>query len=128
MKNLSELEFEAKLKKIQEKNLCIERRQILRKEQSKYWPKIKKPSTSKIALVVASLLCIEIVIYCQYIILITGDTSALTTMLGVVTAGASVLIGYFVKSKSENTRDGITFEMAMAQLQNNAAANNEAVG
>lgn len=128
MKYMSDVEFEEKLKKVQERNLSIERKKAIRAEQTKYWPKFKKPSTSKIALVVASLLCIEIVLYCQHIILITGDTSALTTMLGVVSAGASVLIGYFIKSKAENSRNGITFEMAMSQLKNDGTANNNAVG
>ena len=64
-------------------------------------------------------------------ILMTGDTNALYAMVGTIATLASVVLGYFVKSTKENTRNGITFETAMAAQQAiapPATESNEAVG
>ncbi len=109
-------QYDSELAKIQKRNESIERRRKLREERMKYWPKFIKPSTSKIVLIVAALLCVEILFFCEWMIIETGDTSALYAMVGVVASLASVVIGYFVKSTRENTAGGITFEAAMAGL------------
>ena len=95
----------------------------------KYWPKFVLPSTSKIVLIVAAILCVEILFFCQWMIVKTGDTNALYAMVGVITALSSIVIGYFVKSTKQNTTGGITYETAMAQLQRpKDPASTEAVG
>lgn len=113
---MTKSEFDSELAKIQKRNETIERRRMLRRERHKHLPKFIKPTTSKIVLIVASLLCIQILFFCEWMIVETGDTNALYAMVGVVASLASVVIGYFVKSTRENTRDGITFETAMAGL------------
>ena len=123
---LSKQEFEKKMVLAQRKNASKLRKQLLRKEKMKYWPKIKLPSTSKLVLLVAALLCLEIVIFCQYVMLKTWDTSSLYAMIGVVTALASVVLGYFVKSKAENSAGGIVYESAMKEQSRKD--NEEAVG
>ena len=81
----------------------------------KYWPKFVLPSTSKIVLIVSGLLCVEILFFCQYMILVTGDTNALYAMVGTIATLTSVVIGYFVKSTKENTSGGLVYESVMAE-------------
>lgn len=128
---MTKSQFDAKLAKAKKRNEGIEYRRRLREERMKYWPKFVLPSTSKIVLIVAAVLCVEILFFCQYMILMTGDTNALYAMVGTIATLASVVLGYFVKSTKENTRNGITFETAMAAQQAIAPPvtdSNEAVG
>ena len=113
---MSKSQFDVKMAKVQRRNAGIEYRRRLREERMKYWPKFVLPSTSKIVLIVAAILCVEILFFCQWMIVRTGDTNALYAMVGVITALASIVIGYFVKSTKQNTVGGITYETAMAQL------------
>lgn len=123
-------QYDSKLAKLQKRNENIERRRRLREERMKYWPKFVLPSTSKIVLIVSAILCLEILAFCQYMILTTGDTNALYAMVGALFTFMGIVLGYFVKSTKQNTTGGITFETAMAQIQplptNNATE--EAVG
>lgn len=114
---MTKSKFDSKLAKAKRRNETIEYRRRLREERMKYWPKFILPSTSKIVLIIAAILCVEILFFCQWMIVKTGDTNALYAMVGVITALASIVIGYFVKSTRQNTVGGITYETAMAQLQ-----------
>ena len=126
---MTKSQFDVKLAKAKRRNENIEYRRRLREERMKYWPKFVLPSTSKIVLIVAAILCVEILFFCQWMIVKTGDTNALYAMVGVITALASIVIGYFVKSTKQNTVGGITFETAMAQLgKPPATESTEAVG
>lgn len=127
---MTENQYDSKLAKIQKRNKGIERRRKLREERMKYFPKFVLPSTSKIVLIVAAILCLEILAFCQYMIVKTGDTNALYAMVGALFTFMPVVIGYFVKSTKENTRNGITFETAMAQVhtQTSSDVNEEPVG
>lgn len=120
---MSDKEYNSRLRKIKAENLTMERKRKLREEKNKYRPKIKLPSTSKLILMFVSLLCIEILIFCQYVIIALGDTSALYAMIGVPVTLVPIILGYYFKSKSENTIGGITYDMAMAQMeqQNNSS-------
>lgn len=122
-------QFDSELAKIQKRNEGIERRRKLREERMKYWPKFVLPSTSKIVLIVSAILCVEILIFCQYMIVVTGDTNALYAMVGALFSFMAVVLGYFVKSTKENTKSGIVYEAAMAQMQMPIIdTNEEAVG
>ena len=114
---MTKSQFDVKIAKAKRRNETIEYRRRLREERMKYWPKFVLPSTSKIVLIVAAILCVEILFFCQWMIVKTGDTNALYAMVGVITALSSIVIGYFVKSTKQNTTGGITYETAMAQLQ-----------
>lgn len=116
MAYMTKSQFDSKMAKAQKRNAAIEYRRRLREERMKYWPKFVLPSTSKIVLIVAAILCVEILFFCQWMIVQTGDTNALYAMVGVIATLASVVLGYFVKSTRENTAQGIVFETAMAQL------------
>lgn len=123
-------QYDSKLAKLQKRNESIERRRRLREERMKYWPKFVLPSTSKIVLIVSAILCLEVLIFCQYMIVETGDTNALYAMVGSLFTFMGIVLGYMVKSTKENTRHGITFETAMAQIQPSSVSNTteEAVG
>lgn len=126
---MTKSQFDVKIAKAKRRNETIEYKRRLREERMKYWPKFVLPSTSKIVLIVAAILCVEILFFCQWMIVKTGDTNALYAMVGVITALSSIVIGYFVKSTKQNTTGGITYETAMAQLQRpKDPASTEAVG
>lgn len=128
---MTKSQFDAKLAKAKKRNEGVEYRRRLREERMKYWPKFVLPSTSKIVLIVAALLCVEILFFCQYMIVITGDTNALYAMVGTIATLASVVLGYFVKSTKENTSGGVVYESAMADKKASAqrvSESTEAVG
>lgn len=119
MFDLTQKEFEKKLAEIQEKNKQKEYRKLLREERKKSRTKIKLPSTSKLILLVAFLLCLEIIIFCEYMMVKTGDLSSLYSMIGVASALIPLCLGYYFKSKAENTAGGITYDMAMLEANQN---------
>lgn len=127
---MTESQYNSKLAKLQSRNRSIERRRKLREERLKYFPKFVLPSTSKIVLMISAILCLEVLIFCQYMIVVTGDTNALYAMVGSLFTFMAIVLGYFVKSTKENSKDGIVYETAMAQkqasIENNI--NEEAVG
>lgn len=110
-------QYDSELLKIQQRNQSREYKRLLREERRRHWPKFVVPSTSKIVLIVAALLCIEILAFCQYMIVATGDTSALYAMVGALFTFMGVVLGYFVKSTRENTEGGVTYLTAQAQLK-----------
>lgn len=119
MFDLTQKEFEKKLAEIQEKNKQKEYRRLLREERKKSRTKIKFPSTSKLILLVAFLLCLEIIIFCEYMMVKTSDLSSLYAMIGVASALIPLCLGYYFKSKAENTAGGITYDMAMLEANQN---------
>lgn len=119
MFDLTQKEFEKKLAEIQEKNKQKEYRKLLREERKKSRTKIKLPSTSKLILLVAFLLCLEIILFCEYMMVKTGDLSSLYAMIGVASALIPLCLGYYFKSKAENTAGGITYDMAMLEANQN---------
>lgn len=113
---MSDEEFKNRLEKIQSENETKERIAKLRKEKAKYRPKIKLPSTSKIVLIIVFVLCIEIIFFSEYAMIVLGDTSAMYTLIGVPTTLVPILLGYYNKSCKENTSGGIVYEKAMQEL------------
>lgn len=133
MKYISEEEYNSRMKKIQSKNLSKERSQKLKKEKSKYKHKIKLPSTSKLILIGAVLLCVQIVCFAEYAVIKTGDTSYMYALIGVPATLIPTIWGYYSKSKAENTKGGITYETAMEEMrlknsENENSENDNSVG
>lgn len=117
MAYMTKSQFDSKLAKAKRRNEAIEYRRRLREERMKHWPKFVRPSTSKIVLIVAAILCVEILFFCQWMIVRTGDTNALYAMVGTIATLATVVLGYFVKSTRENTAGGLIYESTMADKQ-----------
>lgn len=123
---MSEREFDNRLKQIQAENVQKERLAILKKEKNKYKKKfkVKLPSTSKLILLVASLLCFQIVIFCEYVMFKFQDTSAMYALIGVPASLIPVVLGYYYKAKAENTVGGITY-LAAEQSINPSTSESE---
>lgn len=128
LRYLSEKDFNNRLKQIQAENVQKERLEILKKEKSKYKKKfkVKLPSTSKLILLVASLLCFQIVIFCEYVMFKFQDTSAMYALIGVPASLIPVVLGYYYKAKAENTVGGITY-LAAEQSINPSTSESETV-
>lgn len=130
---LTEKEYETRMRKLKQRNESHERKRKLIEEKIKYFPKLKLLSTSKLILLGAVLLCLEIVIFCEYVMIKFGDTSAMYVLVGIPATLIPVIWSYYSKSKAENTKGGITYDMAMMQYesansQNEDMSGNNAVG
>ena len=123
-------QYDSKLAKIQKRNESIERKRKLREERMKYFPRFNKPPTSKIALWAGFLLIFEVIVFCQYLAIKLNDTSPLVAAIGAIGGWMMMFFSYNKKSTVENSRDGIIFETAMAQIQTSTINNTteEAVG
>ena len=126
MAYLSKKEYEKKLTRIRADNVSISRKRKLRAERFKMFPKIKKPSTSKVLLWAVVLLCVEIIVFCEIAFVMTLDTSFLYALIGVPTTLVPTICSYYNKSKCENMAGGIVFETAMQK--NEIDGFDEAVG
>lgn len=114
---ITQEEFDNELKKICEENESKERKLKLKQEKAKFKTKHKTPSTSKLVLLGVILLCLEIVIFCEYAMVHLNDTSALYALIGIPVAIAPTVVSYYMKSKAENTEGGIIYETAMAEIE-----------
>lgn len=117
MRYISEKEYKSCLKRIQAENKSKERLQKLKEEKNKFGLKLRLPATSKLILLGAVLLCLEIVIFGEYVMLTRYDTSAMYALIGIPVTLTPIIWGYYSKSKAENTQGGITYDMAMAQIE-----------
>jgi len=122
MNYISDRDYNAQMKVIKRMNQSKEREMKLRKEREKYGFKLKMPSTSKIVLFVSLVICLQIVFFCERLMVELKDTSALYVLLGIPAAMAPIIWAYFSKSKAENTKNGIVYETAM---RNQAASEDE---
>ena len=114
---LSEQEYNSRMRKIQEKNASIARKQKLKEEKNKHKRKFKWPSTSKLVLLGAVLLCLQILLFAEYVMINLGDTSAMYVLIGIPATLVPTIISYYHKARAENTVGGITYDMAMLQQQ-----------
>lgn len=79
--------------------------------------KPKKPSWTKVMMVIIVAVCIEIIIYSEVVMWLRYDLSALYALVGVPAAMFGVFWSYSEKSKAENSKGGITYDMAMKELE-----------
>lgn len=126
MAYLSKQEYERRLTSIRADNVSTARKLALKKERSKYRRKTKLPSTSKLLLWTAVLLCVEIIGFCEFAFTVTKDTSFLYVLAGVPTTLVPTILSYYHKSKCENTAGGIVYETAMSKIE--TGGSEEAVG
>lgn len=113
---LSEEEFNKRLEKIQKQNEGKERKLKLKEERKKYGFKFKLPSTSKLILLTVFALCIELLVYCEYAMLVLNDASAMYVLIGIPATLIPTIISYYSKAKAENTKDGLIYDKAMFEL------------
>ena len=114
---MTDVKFEKRLNSIKEKNKKIKQKQRLEKEKFKYKQKRKPLSASKLVLLGAVILCVQITLFCEFMMWKTMDLSSMYVLIGIVPSLSGVILGYYLKSKSENTVGGIIFETAMEELR-----------
>ena len=114
---MTDSKFEKKLKRAKEKNEEFKQKQKLDKIKYKYKQKRKPLSASKMVLLGAVILCVQITLFCEFMMWKTMDLSSMYVLIGIVPSLSGVILGYYLKSKSENTVGGIIFETAMAELK-----------
>ena len=102
-----EAKYNRKLAKIQKKNTYLKQKYKLLSEQNEYKTKAKAPSTSKLILWTVVLICVEIVLFSEFAMLKTGDTSALYALIGVPATLVPAVLGYYQK---ENCIGGLVYE------------------
>lgn len=112
---MTEQEFRRKQVRIRKRNKNIVMKQKLCQMKKSRFPKFIKPSTSKIVLFIVFIICIQILCFSEYMAITTGDTSYMYALIGVPCALIPTILGYFNKSKCENQRGGIVYDMAMSQ-------------
>lgn len=117
MRYISEKEFNFRMKEIQKENLSKERARKLKDEKRKGKQKRKLPSTSKLILLGMILLCVQIVIFCEYAMMTLYDASSLYVLIGIPVALAPIIWGYYSKAKAENTEGGIRYMTVMEELR-----------
>lgn len=117
MKYISEKDYNTQMRRIKAVNKNKKRLKALKAERRKMYPKFKPPSTSKLILLGVILICLQIVIFCEYVIIKTEDTSAMYALIGIPATLIPIIWAYYSKSKAENTAGGIIFETAMREQE-----------
>lgn len=85
----------------------------------------KKPAWGKAMMAVVYGLCIEIVIYAEFVMWMRFDLSALYALIGVPAAMFGVFWAYAQKSAKENTKGGIVYDMNIRQAETDDLAGME---
>lgn len=115
MKYLSQREYERKLKEIQRENESIDRYNKLKKEKRKVSIDIKKPTTDKLIAIYLFIILNVILVYSMISMWNFADLSCLGVL---VTDIAGQVITYYIyakKATAQNTKGGITYDMAMLE-------------
>ena len=121
-------EYELELKKIKAKNKQIEMKRNLKAAKVKRF-NWKKPNTSKLIVFVVFAICLQILWFSEHMISLTGDTSYMYSLIGIPAALIPTILGYYAKASRENQIGGITYDSAMAGLNNQQdTSDDEAVG
>jgi hypothetical protein len=122
---MSELEYDIEMKRIKRENSSRRRIQKLQEEKNKLKKKHKLPPTSKLVLLVVFALSIQIIAFVEFVMLKYGDFSAAYALIGIPVTIVPTILGYYHKSKAENTQGGIIYEKAMME---NDEDDDESVG
>ena len=118
MKRLNDKEFQAKLKRIQKDNAYKEKNKLLREEREKGNKKIKLPSTTKLIAVYLFAMLNTVLIYAMVVMFLFRDLTYLGVLITDIAAQILTFVVYSAKSAKENSRNGITYELAMMEKQN----------
>lgn len=115
MKYISEREFNSKMRVIQRRNESIDRYNKLKDEKKKVSINIKKPTTDKLIAIYLFIILNVILVYSMISMWNFADLSCLGVL---ITDIAGQVITYYIYSKkatAQNTKGGITYDMAMLE-------------
>lgn len=128
MQYMSEKEYEQRLKQIKAKNVSRQRRQSLKNEEDKYKQQIKLPSTSKL---MAAYLFVVLNIVLAFAMISMWHFADLSYLGVLITDVAAQVLTYFIYTKKatiENTKGGITYDIAMKPDNETIFNDSNAVG
>lgn len=114
---MTDKEFQIKKRLLNRKLKERQMKAELRKLKWSWLPKIKKPNTSKLIVLVTFLICLQILWFAEKMVYSYADTSYMYVLLGVPVSLIPVTLGYLSKSGKENRKDGITYDIAMEELK-----------
>lgn len=115
MKYISEREFNSKMRVIQRRNESIDRYNKLKDEKKKVFINIKKPTTDKLIAIYLFIILNVILVYSMISMWNFADLSCLGVL---ITDIAGQVITYYIyakKATAQNTKGGITYDMAMLE-------------
>ena len=115
MKYLSQREYERKLNEVQRENESIDRYNKLKEEKRKVSIDIKKPTTDKLIAIYLFIILNVILVYSMISMWNFADLSCLGFL---ITDIAGQVITYYIyakKATAQNTKGGITYDMAMLE-------------
>lgn len=115
MKYLSQREYERKLREVQRENESIDRYNKLKEEKRKVSIDIKKPTTDKLIAIYLFIILNVILVYSMISMWNFADLSCLGVL---ITDIAGQVITYYIyakKATAQNTKGGITYDMAMLE-------------
>ena len=107
------INHEKRMKQIELDNLREEYRQ---QEEDAKQKKRKKIPYSKIVMGLLFVLAIQIVAFSEIMMYRTGNLSALYALIGISASLTAGYFGYLSHSKAENTKGGIVYDSAMAEM------------
>lgn len=105
-----------KMERIARKAKIYQYRDEEKKELEKFKPQKDKMSASKKILIVALVLSIQIIFFTEFVMYKYQSFSSLYSLIGIpatVIGMMGMILGYFNKSKAENTKGGVIYEQAM---------------
>lgn len=123
MKRLNDREFQAELRRIHKDNDYKEKNKILQEERDKYKKEIKLPSTTKLIAVYLFTMLNVVLIYAMVVMFLFHDLTYLGVLITDIAAQILTFIIYSAKSLKENSKNGITYELAMLEKQNELNGN-----
>ena len=115
MKYISEREFNSKMRVIQRRNESIDRYNKLKEEKKIVSINIKKPTTDKLIAIYLFIILNVILVYSMISMWNFADLSCLGVL---ITDIAGQVITYYIyakKATAQNTKGGITYDMAMLE-------------
>ena len=115
-------EHNERMKKIEIDNYEKELRE---KEQEAKYKRKTRMSASKIIIGAMIVLCLQIIIYAEWVMFALHDITALYVLIGVPATLSVSIWGYFSKSKAENTKNGLVYDATMLELQEEMAESND---
>lgn len=113
-----------KLKRMKKRNVYLKQKYKILGDKEKYKITYKLPSTSKLILWVVVLFCLEIVIFSEWAMIKTGDTSALYALIGVPATLIPTVLGYYHKAAKENCEGGVVYATTVNR-DNSQSVNND---
>lgn len=115
MKYLSEREYNSQMRQIKANNIQKERMRELKEEKNKFRRKIKLPSTSKMMAFYLFFLLNIVTVFAMVAMWVFRDLTYLGVLITDLASQILVYLIYSIKSARENSKGGITYDLALMQ-------------